>query len=113
MTKKHKYTEEQLQNAINEYKLTGLLRQTARSFKIPVMTLHDRVFGKVRLNRGFSQTYLSKQTGELMVHSLLIMAEWGFGFVYRNLKAMVAKYLELNQLSHLFGQSGEPGTSCF
>ena len=55
MTKKHKYTEEQLQNAINEYKLTGLLRQTARSFKIPVMTLHDRVSGKTRLiktNRG-------------------------------------------------------------
>jgi hypothetical protein len=73
------------------------------------MTLHDRVSGRTRLNRGFSQTYLSKQTEELFVHALLIMAEWGFGFEYRNLKIMVAKYLELNQLSHLFGQSGEPG----
>jgi hypothetical protein len=40
------------------------------------MTLHDRVSGKTR-NRGFSQTFLLKQTEELVVHALLLMAEWG------------------------------------
>jgi hypothetical protein len=50
------------------------LRQTAIS--LLVMTLHDRVSGKTR-NIGFSQTFLLKQTEELVVHALLLMAEWG------------------------------------
>jgi hypothetical protein len=92
--KKNNYTEKDLLDAIEEYKKTKKLRQSARKFNIPVMTLSDRINGRARSNKSFSKTLLSRQTEELLFHSIAKMCDWGFGVDYNDLIDIIRLFLE-------------------
>jgi len=61
VSKPKKYTEKDINDDLQMFKKSKKLRETARRFKIPITTLHDRIKGKYKYNKNFCRTvfYLS------------------------------------------------------
>ena len=68
--KKHKYTEQDTLNAIQECKKSNKLRLSGRSFKILVITLRDRISNKSSGNKKFYHTILNKETEDRICHCI-------------------------------------------
>ena len=101
--KEKPYTEEQVALAVPKVKSGEFSHnKTAKSFSIPVATLHRRVQGiGETIGRG-SNTRLSQQLESILVDILIKLSDWGFGRTCNDVITLVTDYLQHQCQSHLF-----------
>ena len=94
--KRQQYTDDDLMAAIAEIKTGKSYRKTAHKYGIPVMTLSDKVKGKVPLpsSRPGPSTYLSSNQENRLNKWLLHMGKIGYGKTRKDIPDVVKKILD-------------------
>lgn len=107
ITQRAKWTEEEMESAINDIvNNVKKLREAARAYNIPVMTLSDRVksrdFKKPAL--GHKTVFTIIQESEI-AEQVLLLAKAFYGISSVELRRLVYEYAETNGIPHPFNKS--------
>ena len=82
-----------MHRAIQAVKDRMSVRQASEKFGVPRSTLHDRATDSVKETLG-RPTQLSPQEESIIVERAILMGEWGFPLVRRELRELVKGYLD-------------------
>lgn len=106
ITQRAKWTEEEMESAINVVNNVNKLREAARAYHIPVMMLSDRV-----KSRDFKKPALGHKTVFTIIQEsekaeqFLLLAKAFYGISSVELRCLVYEYAETNGIPHPFNKS--------
>lgn len=104
--KTEKYTEKDIQSALNAIKIDGMsLRDAEKTFGVPKSTLNRRNNGGN--SREFSHTTLSKTTEDILVQLIGHLEDIGYGITKKMFLDLVSLYLNNSNQTNLF-KKGAP-----
>lgn len=87
------FTDETLENALNEVQNGSTLRDAAKKFGIPTCTLSRKSRGLFPGKYG-GQTVLSKDDERQLTDGIILAGEWGFPLTHYDIKLIVKNYLD-------------------
>ena len=79
-------------NLVSEGRLS--YRKAAEMYEVPRSTIADGVNQKYKTNSIGRPTTLSNTVEELIVHALIKLGDWGFGFTDNDLLGVIKTYLD-------------------
>jgi len=106
-TERFQWSEEAMACAINDVKNNvKKLRQAARAYNIPVMTLSDRLKtgNSKKPNFGIKPTFTREQEHEI-ADQVFLMAKMFYGISSVELRRLVYEYAEVNKIPHTFNKA--------
>lgn len=107
-----KYTQLDVDNAINEYQNTQIsIYVAAKKYDIPVTTLFDKIKANHVLKIGRPQAIALDQE-QVLANGHAVMEKWGFGLSRKETLELVANYVTKNNLITPF-PNNEPGPDWF
>ncbi|XP_003245816.1 uncharacterized protein LOC100569189 [Acyrthosiphon pisum] len=90
----HNFSEETLENALNEIRNNRLTyRQASDKYGIPISTL-SRKKNKLNLNPHGGQTALTSTEEDNIVETILFASDWGYPFDREEVKRLIKSYLD-------------------
>lgn len=106
------FSDDTLLSVINDVKFKRMsLRTAAKSLKVSVNFIRDRVSGKISLDQAETRgrkTVLTPEEEKELADYLRILAKWGNGFLRKETMLIVAEFCEANNRANPF-KGGVPG----
>ena len=101
-----KWSEEDMEKAIDYARTHKNITAAAKQFKIPVSTLRDHIRGKsCKGKKPGHPTVLTMQQEQEIVDTCTVFAEWGFGLGRREIESIIQNYLKSTKQPHPFHNS--------